>query len=139
MNCGFSISMPPAFASAKCFRSTRACWGDDRRASSSSTHPCPLMDRNLRELPAKGEAVAAKAARTLAQLQDLAEEARVTLNHLRRDIAAAEERLRQGPAEPLVEVNEQLVLAMLHARNEAEEASATLQEVARSAETDALT
>ena len=97
------------------------------------------MDRNLRELPAKGEAVAAKAARTLAQLQDLAEEARVTLNHLRRDIAAAEERLRQGPAEPLVEVNEQLVLAMLHARNEAEEASATLQEVARSAETDALT
>ena len=58
---------------------------------------------------------------------------------LRHDVLQAEQRLNAISSHEIVEANENLVIAMLHAHAEAEITAQTLKEVARAAETDALT
>jgi diguanylate cyclase (GGDEF)-like protein len=81
----------------------------------------------------------ATVAHELAELQVQAEAARAELGRLRRDLAAAENRLSSSKAAQLLEANEQLVLAMLVAQAHAETAAQALQEASRSAEFDTLT
>lgn len=85
----------------------------------------------------KKDRVLAEAERELAQLREQAGQVRVALARLHQEIADAESRL--GGSARLIEANERLILAALRARSETEAVSRSLEEVARSAEFDALT
>ncbi len=75
----------------------------------------------------------------LQRIESQTQEARQQLIRLRQDVQQAEQRLNAISSHEIVEANENLVIAMLHAHAEAEVAAQTLKEVARAAETDALT
>lgn len=85
----------------------------------------------------KKDRALAEAERELAQLREQAGQVRVALARLHQEIADAESRL--GGSARLIEANERLILAALRARSETEAVSRSLEEVARSAEFDALT
>jgi len=87
----------------------------------------------------RDEREAANAARELGRLHEQAMHARAALARLRRDIAEAEGRLGRSRAVQLLEANEQLVLAVLRAKSEAETATMALDAASRSAEFDPLT
>ncbi len=93
--------------------------------------------------PGKGSAVA-KAERELAQLRQQAEEERATLTRLRRDVVEAENslddsRLDGSQSALLIEANEELVAAAMHARSAADASSLAFEALSRSAGLDALT
>jgi diguanylate cyclase (GGDEF)-like protein len=75
----------------------------------------------------------------LAQVHGQIASARVRLADLKQDVAAAEGRLHNLQASPLLAANEQLVLTALRNQAEAESAARTLAAVSRAAELDALT
>ena len=79
----------------------------------------------------------AEAERELAQLREQAGQVRAALAQLHQEMADAESRL--GGSARLIEANERLILAALRARSETEAMSRALEELARSAEFDALT
>jgi diguanylate cyclase (GGDEF)-like protein len=87
----------------------------------------------------RDERAAINAASELGRLHEQAVHARAALARLRRDIAEAEGRLGRSRAAQLLEANEQLVLAVLRAKTEAETATMALDAASRSAEFDALT
>jgi len=89
--------------------------------------------------PDPSEAAAASAARELAELQGKVDEARADLNRLLQDLAAAEGRMSKSQAALLLEANEELVLAALHAQAIAETAAQELSNVSQSAALDAMT
>lgn len=73
----------------------------------------------------------------LAQLLEQTEHARAALAQLQQDMFEAENHL--GEADHLLEANEQLVLAALHAQADAEIATITLAKMAQSVELDVVT
>ncbi|RNF83336.1 diguanylate cyclase domain-containing protein [Montanilutibacter psychrotolerans] len=85
------------------------------------------------------ESAATKAARELAQLRQQAEQARSALARLHQDVIDAENSLDSNQSTQLLEANEQLTLAALHAQGEAEAASRALDELSQSAQVDGLT
>jgi len=87
----------------------------------------------------RNDSAAAKAAHELGQLQQRVAHTRAALSRLQLDVVEAESRLGSSQAAQLVEANEQLVLAMLRARTDAEAAAQAMDVVSRSAELDALT
>jgi diguanylate cyclase len=82
--------------------------------------------------------VVATASRTLALLQERAAALHAELATLQEELVAAQRTL-SAPPPPLLEANEQLVLAALRAELLAETAVNTLGEVTRSSQRDALT
>ena len=88
---------------------------------------------------ASSEAAGEEKGSRLHQLESDADAAQLRLQALQNDVIAAEQRLGTMYSSQVVEANEQLVLAMLHAHANAEVAAQTLKEVARAAEIDALT
>lgn len=78
------------------------------------------------------------AARTLAQIKARVDERRAELMKLRHDLAEVPRDL-SGPPDALMEANEQLVLAALHAETIAETAVINLDESTRASQRDALT
>lgn len=93
----------------------------------------------MNKTPEPTDDASAKALREYARLQKLIEQARVALGRVQQDVAEAESQLGRTQASQLIEVNEQLVLSMLRAQNEAQTAAQALSEVSKSAELDALT
>lgn len=93
----------------------------------------------MTKTPRDKDSALTEAERKLAQLRQQAEQARVTLARLHRDVAEAESRLDGNQSARLIEANERLVLAALRARSDAEAASRAVDELARSVEFDALT
>ena len=91
------------------------------------------------DAPGGEESAALQAARELAQVQAETVLARAELASIRRAMAEADQRLRSREAATLVEANEQLVLGLLQAQEEAETASMALDEAERVATIDALT
>lgn len=85
-----------------------------------------------------GERRVSPVPRTLAQLKAHVDERRAELAQLRRTLAEVPRDLN-GPGDALVEANEQLVLAALHAEAIAETAINNLDELARASQRDALT
>lgn len=85
-----------------------------------------------------GERRVSPVSRTLAQLKAHVDERRAELAQLRRTLAEVPRNLN-GPGDELVEANEQLVLAALHAEAIAETAVSNLDELARASQRDALT
>lgn len=75
----------------------------------------------------------------LQQIESQTEEARQRLTRLQQDVLQAEQRLNAVSSPQIVEANEHLVIAMLHAHAEAEASARMLKEVAHAAEIDALT
>ena len=86
-----------------------------------------------------GPAAAQAAALELALLQEQIDAARATLVLLQRQVIETADRLDSGRAAQLVEVNQRLVLSVLHARTDAEAAARALDEASRRAQLDALT
>ncbi|MDQ3228994.1 MAG: diguanylate cyclase, partial [Pseudomonadota bacterium] len=82
---------------------------------------------------------AEQAARELARLTVQIGTAREQLGRLHEEIVASEHRLAGPQAAPLVQANEQLVIATLRAQAVAEAAARRLEEVSRSAELEVLT
>lgn len=85
-----------------------------------------------------GERRVGTVSRTLTQLKAHVDERRAELAQLRRTLAEVP-RDSNGPGDALVEANEQLVLAALHAESIAETAVSNLDELARASQRDALT
>lgn len=81
----------------------------------------------------------ALAARELARLTGQVEAMRAVLVRLLQDVVAAEKRLSNSEAEQLLEANEQLVLAAVQNQADAETAAQALDDIARTADLDALT
>jgi diguanylate cyclase (GGDEF)-like protein len=79
------------------------------------------------------------AARELARVQGKVEEARALLVRLLQDVVVAESRMNVGQTAQLLEANEELVLAALHARSDADIAAQALDEASRLTGTDPLT
>ncbi|MBW4049459.1 MAG: diguanylate cyclase [Proteobacteria bacterium] len=75
----------------------------------------------------------------LAQLQAQVDAARAVLNRLLQDVVVAESRADGARESQIVEANEQLVLATLHAQVQADEATRQLEAASHSAGLDALT
>jgi len=88
-----------------------------------------------------GSASAAQehAARELERLAEETLRARLTLRQVERDIEQAQDRFAQTQAAQLLEANENLVLAVLRARSDAETATMALSEASHSGEFDTLT
>lgn len=86
--------------------------------------------------PLEGSAIA-QASVELIQLRRQTEDARTTLAKLHQEIAEAAS--HQAQANQLLEANEQLVIATLHAQADAEIANITLAKVAQSIELDVVT
>ncbi|HWU70345.1 MAG TPA: diguanylate cyclase [Pseudoxanthomonas sp.] len=93
----------------------------------------------MNKIPPRKESATQKAEHELARLQQQAELARTTLTRLRRKVVEAESLLDSNQSARLRDTNEQLVIAALHARSDAEAASRALDELSRSAQLDALT
>ena len=93
----------------------------------------------MKKTPHRKDGAAAKAKLELVQLQEQIEAARAVLIRLLQDTVLVESPLGGSPAARLVEVNEQLVIAALSARTDAESAAQALIEVVRSSELDPLT
>jgi len=91
------------------------------------------------ETPDPNDTAAAAAADKLAQLQRKIEEARAVLARLLQDVVAAERHLDVNWTAQLLEANEELVVAALHAQSDADTAAQALDEVSHSAGHDALT
>lgn len=85
------------------------------------------------------ESAEAKAERDLAQLQQQAEEARAALALLRGDVVEDADPQAGSQSALLIEVNEELVVAAMHAQSDADECSQALGEMSRSTGLDALT
>ncbi|MGZ5184116.1 MAG: diguanylate cyclase domain-containing protein [Caldimonas sp.] len=79
------------------------------------------------------------ATRTLALLRAQADAARADLSNLRRELAQARQELSGLRTAQLVEVNEQLVQAAVHADSAAQTAFSSLDELTRSTQHDELT
>jgi len=92
----------------------------------------------VNQAPANDESAAAQAARELSRLQEETAQARAVLASVQRDLAEARKRLGSAQANQLLEANEQLVLALLRARTEAETAAQALDKVSRPAQFDSL-
>ena len=90
-------------------------------------------------MPRKKARALAEAERELAQLRQQAEQVRAALARLHQEVAEVESRLAGSASARLIEANERLILAALRARSETEAMSRALEELARSAEFDALT
>lgn len=88
--------------------------------------------------PGKGIAVA-KAERELSQLRQQAEEARAALALLRGDVVEEVDPRAGSQSALLIEANEELVAAAMHARSAADASSLAFDELSRSAGFDALT
>lgn len=88
---------------------------------------------------AEQEREVAAAARTLALLNEHADGVRADLVKLRRDLANVQRGLDGARAAELLEANEQLVLAALHADTVAEKALRNLVALTRASQRDALT
>ncbi len=88
--------------------------------------------------PGKGSAVA-KAGGELSQLRQRAEEERATLPRLRRDVVEVAGPLAGSQSALLIEANEELVAAAMHARSAADASSLAFEELSRSAGLDVLT
>ena len=93
----------------------------------------------MKDARAPNASDAASAAKELERLADETLRARIALKQVERDIEQAQGQLARTQAAQLLEANENLVLAVLHARTEAETATMALNEVSRSGELDALT
>lgn len=89
--------------------------------------------------PDQNDAAASDAARELAQVQGKIEQARAVLVRLLQDVVVAESRLNVSQAAQLLEANEALVVAALHAQTEADTAAQALDEVSRATGIDPLT
>jgi diguanylate cyclase len=87
----------------------------------------------------QNDAAASDAARELAQVQGRIEEARAVLVRLLQDVVVAESRINVSQTARLLEANEELVLAALHAQTEADTAAQALDEVSRTTGIDPLT
>lgn len=81
----------------------------------------------------------AEAQRTLALLQAQADGVRVQLSELRRDLEQVQQEFSGTRGAQLLEANEQLVLAALHAETIAETAVSNLDDLARTSQRDPLT
>ena len=79
------------------------------------------------------------AAQALAQVEAQVAKLQQTLAGLQRDVADAERRLGSTESAQLLEANEQLVLAALRSREEADTAAQALEKLAQSSRFDALT
>jgi len=90
-------------------------------------------------MPREKARALAEAERELAQLRQQAEQVRAALARLHQEVAEVESRLAGSASARLIEANERLILAALRARSETEAVSRALEELARSAEFDALT
>ena len=93
----------------------------------------------MSETPDPNDTAAADAAHKLAQLQRKIEEARAVLARLLQDMVAAESRLDFSRTARMLEANEELVVAALHAQSDADTAAQALDEASHSAGHDALT
>jgi len=91
------------------------------------------------ELSGSSDGELATAQRRLARLNAQAERVRTELAHLRQDLLDVQRDFNGRLAAQLVEANERLVIAALHADTIAEEAMTNLDELARSSQRDALT
>ncbi len=88
--------------------------------------------------PGRDSAVA-EAQRELSQLRQQSVEARATLTRLRWDVVEATGPLAGSQSALLIEANEELVAAAMHARSAADACSLAFEELSRSAALDALT
>ena len=79
------------------------------------------------------------ASRELARVQGKIDEARALLVRLLQDVVVAESRMNVHQAAQLLEANEELVLAALHAQSDADTAAQALDEASRLTGTDPLT
>lgn len=93
----------------------------------------------VNEPPAPTDAAAASAAHDLVQLQGKIEDARAVLVRLLQDVIVAENRLNVSDTARLLEANEELVVAALHAQSDADTAAQALDEVAQTVGRDPLT
>ena len=93
----------------------------------------------MNQTPAPNDAAAANAAQELTQVQRKVEEARAVLVRLLQDVVVAESRLNVSQTAQLLEANEELVVAALHAQTEADTAAQALDEANHSAGHDPLT
>ena len=91
----------------------------------------------MSDAPDSGDVAAAT--RALARLTEQADRVRADLARSRRELAKVQRDFGGARAAQLVEANEQLVLAALHAETIAEAATGHLDELARSSQRDALT
>lgn len=89
--------------------------------------------------PDQNDAAASDAARELAQVQGKIEQARAVLVRLLQDVVVAESRMSVSQAARLLEANEELVLAALHAQSDADTAAQALDDVSRTTGIDPLT
>ena len=92
----------------------------------------------MTETPSRKQS-AAEAPRELRQLQEQTEAVRALLARLQQEVSDAEKRLASGEAGPLVEANEQLVLANMRMQTGADVTAKALEEMSRAAELDPLT
>jgi diguanylate cyclase (GGDEF)-like protein len=97
------------------------------------------VEHAVNKTPHGKESALVEAERELAQLRQQAEQTRAALGRLQRTVAEVQNQLDSNQSAQLIEANEQLVLAALRARSEAEAASRALEQLARSAEFDPLT
>lgn len=86
-----------------------------------------------------GDDAADRGARELADLQSRTEEARAALSEVQRNLADALNQLGDGEADRLREANENLIVAALQSRTDAEATARAMLNVARAAELDPLT
>src|SRR5258706_15169682 len=121
-------------------RIKRACWAEVRRARGlEPREQAPNEACVVNQAPANDESAAAQAARELSRLQEETAQARAVLTSVQRDLAEARKRLGSAQANQLLEANEQLVLALLSARTEAEIAAQAFDKISsRPAQFDSL-
>lgn len=93
----------------------------------------------MNESPDPNDTPAANAARELAQLQRKIDEARAVLARLLQDVVAAENRTDVSQTAQMLEANEELVVAAMHAQSDADTAAQALDEASHRAGHDALT
>jgi len=91
------------------------------------------------DAPEQHQSALSSAAFELARLREQTTQARAGLKEVLRDIAEAQSQLGQAQAAQLLEANEQLVLAIVRAKTEAETAAMALDAASRSSDFDALT
>src|SRR5258706_4773663 len=120
-------------------RIKRACWAEVRRARGlEPREQAPNEACVVNQAPANDESAVAQAAHELSRLQEETAQARAVLASVQRDLTEARKRLGNAQANQLLEANEQLVLALLRARAEAQTGEQALAKVSRSAEFDIL-
>lgn len=93
----------------------------------------------MNDTPASNDAATSNAARELAQVQRKVDEARAVLVRLLQDVVVAESQVNVGRTAQMLEANEELVVAALHAQSDADTAALALDEATHSAGHDPLT